>query len=231
MPIPRGRQNHKPCPFLALPLELLDAIGSDLEEDPDRASDPHALSALAATCKAFRGHFRLRGVRQQLLDAVVSGGTRSGRDERQRPVYCFEDATEGQFGWAPFFLYDVEKEGHKCIPLLPGDYIDPSKYDGTLRLSLLAHSPNFNEGPSHNNRLAFTWTACQINLIEDTALEIVHCFYPGQSPDDKEIDWDDDLAGRLKVVTPALLRERFVCAECDGSEEVRVTSQDVYRYE
>lgn len=39
---------------------------------------------------------------------------------------------------------------------------------------------------------------------------------------EKELDWDEDLAGRLVRATPELLRKRFKCPECRGAKEVTV---------
>lgn len=43
------------------------------------------------------------------------------------------------------------------------------------------------------------------------------------------VDWDDDLRGRLVRATPELLKERFTCPECDGTESVLVGTKRLRR--
>ncbi|KAL8291902.1 hypothetical protein RQP46_002160 [Phenoliferia psychrophenolica] len=228
-PTPRRRPNNKPSPISNLPLETLNRIASYLEEDPRRASDPHALSALAATCKAFRGHFRLRGVRQQLLDAVVRG-TRAGSDKRRHPLYYLPDAKEGAFGWDPFFLSaHADEKSDNRIPLAPYEYYDSTKNDGTLHLSLLTHSTG--EIFTHSTGEIFTRTEHEVYLNTARARHIIGGHSMFGVPEDYERDWDDDLSGRLAVVTPTVMLDRFGCLTCDGAKEIRVTAEGMTIHE
>ncbi|KAL8291899.1 hypothetical protein RQP46_002157 [Phenoliferia psychrophenolica] len=211
----------------ALPLELLDSIASHLECTGRRGHDPHALSALASTSRAFGARFRLRGVRLQLSDAVVEGGT-GHRVGRQRPVYYLEDARQGDFGWTPFFFYPENitesEEPFQLIPLIAGGIEDGK--DGGRRLRLLCHSPRF-EPHAHG----VIWTEHEVYLDEEMTEAMVYRYDSHDLPDDRAVDWDRDLAGQVRVVTTALMQERFGCEECSGTRQVEVTESSMAIYE
>lgn len=206
----RGKQNQKPtrnrkrlrstspksesndsCPFLSLPIELIDAIVQDV---------PYVHS-LILTCRAFYYRYHLRSVVEYF------GGYAS-----LRQVYCLEGAEDGDFGWKPFTILSAE--------FLNMDDMDDGDLDCVFLACLEHNVDEFRKVTPTRDYLGLEMNRYglfldfEYNNWINNAPQVYH-------------EWDD-IRGRLRRATPALLKERFgPCPECKGRKLVLYGSRDV----
>ncbi|KAL8283536.1 hypothetical protein RQP46_005639 [Phenoliferia psychrophenolica] len=179
------------CPIVDLPLELMEAIISNLDCDD--------LYSLASTSKLFHTTYHLRAVLMKLEQYSLSDGAWDGE------LFCLSDAKSGEFGWSLFLMMLSDE---------PLEVDDAVQY-----LTVEAVSPTFERFRRSKPTSAYLFIQQTDSEVRLRA-KYFDVHFSKDLIDTKYLDWDADLAGRLVRATPGLLEERFECPECEGTGEI-----------
>ncbi|KAL8291759.1 hypothetical protein RQP46_002017 [Phenoliferia psychrophenolica] len=195
------------CPIVDLPLELLEPIVSHL--------DFQDLYSLASTSKLFQSIYRLRAILMKLRRYSSCDSRVTGTDSQwEGELFCLSSAEPGQVGWTPFFMMD---------PM-------PSGFDGVgIKQSITVEvvSPEFERFDPEDPTESYLF----VQHTESLVWIREEYWNNGELDKDasrrQDLNWDNDLAGRLVYASSKMLDKRFKCPECKGSREVEFGTIDV----
>jgi hypothetical protein len=226
-------------PIHRVPLEVFDKIFDGVASPLDRIAFACASDTLS---------------NRYYLPAIVSKlNLHKLRPEIDRPavylrpqLFCLSDVVQGKPGFAPFFIssVDLSSDRKKITVGITSPIFAELKKDIPTRSYMFV---DLDDGPRATLYNEYTFNLmdeildgvfatmeADFEYWEDDMREPVGL---GRAPIDrdlkvntKKVDWKMTMAGRLVPASVELLKERFKCKECKGTDEIEVDEATVARY-
>lgn len=170
------------------------------DQPPDQRRDP--LASLSSTCRSLHKRYRNESLQARFIHWDTS--------ELRYQLFLLLDATEGAEGYLPFRLDNFFLNG-KTVLGAKKDRLE----DGHFSFMMKEHP---------------LWLRCESDrarfklpiLMTETEVKWNRNYEGGAFPEWFKMSWET-MRDQMVVATRDMMRDRFVCPECDGSGQILYT--------